>query len=381
MIDIGLYIHVPFCGRKCGYCDFYSIVPEGDQVDRLVDAMLRELDQVLAGRDLGVETVFVGGGTPTFLPEQALARLMDRLQRVVEADRPSEFSVEANPASLTGPKAALLRRAGVTRISMGAQSFHEHELRMLDRLHQPADIADGVKLVRQVGFEHLNLDLIFGIPGQSLRDWAESLRKAVDLNPDHVACYGLTYEPGTVLTARRERGEVTPVDEDLETDMYLSAIDFLAGAGFVQYEISNFARPGGQCRHNLRYWRGQAGIGVGPAAASYLEGRRWRNIADVGSYIARIRAGESTVTDLETLDPLQRAGELAMLGLRMTEGIDRPAFRAQTGFDPCELFADAIRRHSAAGLLAADGRRIALTRSGLPLADAVIRDFVCPEGR
>jgi oxygen-independent coproporphyrinogen-3 oxidase len=380
MIDVGLYVHVPFCPRKCGYCDFYSITPGGSLVADYVDAVVTELEAVLADGRLCVETIFVGGGTPSFLPESSLARLMGCLAQVYRTHHPSEFSVEANPASLTSEKAVLLRQAGVNRISFGAQSFVCAELETLDRLHRPEDIVAGVELVRRTGFEHLNLDLIFGIPGQTLDTWNRSLNAAIELGPDHVACYGLTYEPDTPLTRRRDSGQVVPVDEELDTAMYLRAIDCLAEAGFQQYEIGNFARPEGQCRHNLRYWRSQPGIGVGPAAASYMNGCRWRNIVSVEEYTARIRAGQDTAVEIECLDPLDRAGEAAMLRLRMTDGIRCEEFQALTGYDPHVLFADAIQNHVRTGLLTVDHDRIVLTRKGLPLADAVIRDFLKPTG-
>lgn len=380
MIDIGLYVHVPFCARKCGYCDFYSITPGDSLVADYVDAVVTELDVALADSQLHVQTIFVGGGTPSFLPESSLARLMDRLGQVYRTHHPVEFSVEANPASLTEEKAVLLRQAGTNRISLGAQSFIRAELETLDRLHRPEDIVAGVELVLRVGFDHLNLDLIFGIPGQTLDTWNRSLNAAIELGPDHVACYGLTYEPDTPLTRRRDSGQVVPVDEELDAEMYLRAVDRLAEAGFQQYEISNFARPGGHCRHNQRYWRSQPGIGVGPAAASYLNGCRWRNIVSVKEYTARIRAGQDTAVDIECLAPLERAGEAAMLRLRMTDGIRREEFRALTGYDPHVLFADAIQNHVRIGLLTVDRDRIVLTRKGLPLADAVVRDFLKPTG-
>jgi oxygen-independent coproporphyrinogen III oxidase len=378
MLDVGLYVHVPFCLRKCGYCDFYSIEPAGRLTDDLVDALLAEMRAALSGGDAQVETIFVGGGTPTCLSPASLGRLLNGLREVVDRHRPIEFSVEANPATLSEAKAPALRDAGVTRISMGAQSFHLHELQVLDRLHLPQDVAASVDIVRRAGFEHLNLDLIFGIPGQTLATWRESLRRAVDLGPDHLSCYGLTYEPGTPLRQRLDLGEITRVDEDLEAEMYLAAMDDLERAGFGQYEISNFARPGGQCRHNIRYWRGRAGVGVGPGAASYLEGRRWRNVPDVEEYVRRIRSRASTVVDLEALSPLRRAGEAAMLGLRMTEGIIPGEFQERIGFDPLALFADAIARHSRSGLLEVSPDRIALTRQGRLLADAVMADFLSP---
>ncbi|MGQ9651176.1 MAG: radical SAM family heme chaperone HemW [Phycisphaerae bacterium] len=380
MTDVGLYVHVPFCPRKCGYCDFYSIVPHDSLVADYIDAVLSELDAVLAEGRLRVKTLFVGGGTPTFLPGSSLARLMERLAQICRAHRVVEFSVEANPASLTEEKVLLLRQAGVNRISIGAQSFVLAELEMLERLHRPEDIVAGVELVRRAGFEHLNLDLIFGIPGQTLHTWNQSLEAAIDLGPDHVACYGLTYEPGTPLVLRRDSGQIIPIDEEVETEMYMLAIDRLAEAGFQQYEISNFARPGGQCQHNLRYWRSRPGIGVGAAAASYLNGCRWRNVVTAEEYISRIRAGRSTAVDVECLTPVERAGEVAMLRLRTSEGIVCDEFRAETGYDAQELFAEAIRSHCGAGLLLANRDRIALTRKGLLVADAVVRDFLKPFG-
>lgn len=383
MSDVGLYIHVPFCASKCGYCDFYSTVPLPGAFEPLVDALITELDAALTGRcgtsaPPAVETIFVGGGTPSLLPTALLVRLFTRLRRVVEEHKPVEFTVECNPASLTDAKADLLRRAGVNRISMGAQSFHPQELRVLERIHNPADIPASAAIVRRSGFAHFNLDLIFGIPGQTLASWKESIRRAIELGPDHLACYGLTFEPDTPLDAQRRAGLITPMDEDLQAELYLATLEELAAAGFEQYEISNFARPGARCLHNLRYWHNRPGIGIGPSAASYLDGRRWRNIPDTGAYVHRVSAGLPIAIDEEQLDPLARAGETAMLRLRTMDGIDRQAFRQATGFDPHELFAATIDRHRRAGLLTVDNDRIALTSQALLVADAIMADFLAP---
>jgi oxygen-independent coproporphyrinogen-3 oxidase len=289
-----------------------------------------------------------------------------------------EFTVEANPASLTDAKAGFLRDHGVTRISMGAQSFHKHELHVLDRIHRPEDVAASAEIVRRAGFAHFNLDLIFGIPGQTRGSWEESLRRAIDLGPDHLACYGLTYEPDTPLRERRDAGLLRQVDDDWEAELYLSAIDTLADAGFAQYEISNFARPGGRSLHNLRYWKNLPGIGIGPSAASYLGGRRWRNVPDLARYVACVRSGDDPAIESETLSALERAGETAMLQLRLVEGIRCRAFATATGFDPHLLFADQIERYTGQGLLDADEERIALTRAGRLLGDAVIAEFLSP---
>ncbi len=378
MTDIGLYIHVPFCATKCGYCDFYSHVPAPGAFEPLVDALLAELAQQVLARDVRVVTLFAGGGTPTLLPPASLRRLFAALRPVVQRHHPIEFTVEANPASLTDAKAAILREAGVTRISMGAQSFHPHELRALDRIHCPADIPRSAEIIHRAGFEHFNLDLIFGIPGQSRASLLESIRRAVDLGPDHLAGYGLTYEPDTPLRARRDAGLIRSANEDLEADFYELIMDRLGQLGFEQYEISNFARPGARCEHNLRYWRNKPVLGIGPSAAGYFQGRRRRNVPDTAEYVRRMRAGVDPSVECEELDPLQRAGETAMLALRLIEGISIQAFREQTGLDPLQLFAEPVHRHASAGLLLADDRHIALTRAGRLVADDIIADFLLP---
>jgi len=379
MTHVGLYVHIPFCPSKCGYCDFYSVVPEYDEIDPFIDALLMELQSSLQSANAQIETIFVGGGTPAFLPIGPLERLLAELGRCASEHGVREFTVEANPGSIDATKLACLRDHGVNRISMGAQSFHETELRVLGRIHKPAEIAGSAELIRKAGFEHFNIDLIFGIPGQTPSSWSDSIRQAVALGPDHLACYGLTFEPGTPLHERcLIHGQIVRVGEELETELYLIAIRQLSALGFEQYEISNFARPNGQCQHNLRYWHNQPGLGIGPAGASYLEGKRWRNVADIAEYVRRIQTGKSPIDESEILSPAQRAGESAMLALRLTEGINPEKFQQAAGFDPHELFADAIARHKAADLLTATPNRIALTPQGRLVADTVIADFLMP---
>ena len=378
-MDVGLYVHIPFCQSRCGYCDFYTNVPQAGEMEAFVDALLTELRSAISVRSVNIRTMFVGGGTPTVLPIELFRSLFDALGQIADQYQPIEFSVEANPASLDANRARILRDRGVGRISMGAQSFHDDELKALDRVHRSSDIAPSVEIVQQAGFAHLNLDLMFGIPGQTLTSWSKSLQRAVSLGVDHLSCYGLTYEPGTRLHARRQAGEVGAVGEETEREMYLHMIDYLSSEGIEPYEISNFARPGGRCEHNLRYWRNEPVIGVGPSAASYVDGVRWRNVPDTGEYTRRIGAGESTAVDVERLSPLERAGETAMLALRMTAGIDCRRFEEATGFDPRRLFSEVVSRHADAGRLVAQGDKIALTREGMLVADSVMSDFLSPE--
>lgn len=375
----GLYVHVPFCTRKCGYCDFYSHVGRPESFEPLVDALVRELESAMSSRAARVETIFVGGGTPTVLPVPLLERLLGRLGRIAREHRCAEFTVEANPATVDVAKAELLKTNGVDRISMGAQSFDQTELAVLDREHNPADVAASMEILRQAGLSRFNLDLIFGVPGQSLGSWMRSLRRAIELGPEHLSCYGLTYEPGTRMTRRLQLRRVSRIGEELEAEMYQATVETLAAAGYRQYEISNYARPGLECRHNLRYWYNQPGIGIGPSAASYWQGRRWRNVPDTAEYVRRMGRGDSTAIDLEELSPLERAGETAMLALRLIDGIDCGRFRQTTGYDPVELFAEIIRTHTTAGLLTVADGHIALTAQGRLVGDAIMADFLLPD--
>lgn len=374
-MDVGLYIHIPFCRRKCGYCDFYSRPYRPDLAEALVGALLSELRIVFDPSTMRVVTIFIGGGTPTSLPDDLLARILVELNAWVRPDATVEFTVEANPETVDETTVALLRARGVNRLSLGVQSFDRSELQVLDRGHRPEDVIRGVSLARGAGIPHLNLDLIFAIPGQSISTWRDSLRRAMELDPDHVSCYGLTYEPGTKLHSRREAGSVRPVAEDVEAEMYTAAVDLLAEGGFDRYEISNFARPGGRCRHNLRYWHQEPVIGVGPSASGYLGGQRWKNVTDVEEYVRMLGRKEKPVMEAERLSPYRRAGELAVLLLRTADGIHNREFEEKTGFDPLSLFADITGKHQRAGLMDVSPGGIRLTREGLLLADTVLADF------
>lgn len=370
----GLYVHIPFCETKCGYCDFYSIPADGQPIDAAVNAIVTELGGWLGELPEAVRTVFIGGGTPTVLSAARLEQVLLTVRQVAPGDL-AEFTVEANPATVDAEKARLLARHGVGRVSLGAQSFHENELSFLERLHRPEDIAPALDALRGAGIANLNLDLIFGIGGQTVSSWRESLQRALDLNPAHLACYGLTYEPGTALTRQLYLGRAKPCDEDLEAEMYLVAVDLLADAGFEHYEISNFARPGRRCLHNLVYWGNEPYIGVGPSAAGYVHGRRYKNVPNLGNYIKRISETGSAVIEDEELTSRDRAIETVMLQLRLIEGIDLDAFRLTTEVDLASEASIAIGSLHSQGLIETSGGRLRLTRKGLLAADAVISEL------
>ncbi|MCK6455108.1 MAG: radical SAM family heme chaperone HemW [Phycisphaerae bacterium] len=377
---IGWYVHLPYCTTKCGYCDFYSLPTRPEKIPELVTAIQREADARDPHRP--IRTVFIGGGTPTVLPAEALRAVLEPIRRRLgEPDAGAvEFTCEANPSSADELKLDLLRELGVNRLSLGAQSFNPDELRVLERIHDPAHITEAVRLARRAGFDNVNLDLIFAVPGQTRRSWLDSLNRAMDLAPEHIACYALTFEEGTALTKQKRMNLVRPCDEELEAELFESTIDHLTAAGYEHYEISNFARPGRRCRHNLIYWNNEEYLGLGPSAVSYLDGVRTKNIADVFRFTAAWLNGDDpgdrVVVEREFLDPPHRARETAFQMLRLIEGIRFDDFRRATGYDAPALFSEPIERNVRTGLLERRDGSVRLTRSGLLLANRVMQDFL-----
>lgn len=373
----GLYVHLPYCETKCGYCDFYSVPLKDRATAPLVERVCRELERRVAATAFPIHTIFCGGGTPTILPPDQLAHVLSTIRRAT-ADHPIvEFTVEANPDTITDEKAAILVEHGVTRVSLGAQSFFENELAVLERLHSPAQIPVALNRLRRAGLDRLNVDLIFGIPGQSLDSWSANLRQALELGVSHLSCYALTYEPATRLTAQRRAGSITPCDESLEARMYLLAVDTLADAGLVQYEISNYAGPGLECLHNLIYWRNMPYIGVGPSAAGCDNVHRYRNVPDVAAYIRMMDEQVHAESESEQLTPEAIEIELVMMQLRLCEGLSIACFRARTGTDPRERYRNQLQHMQQHELITVTDTHVALTRRGSLCADAVIRELVC----
>ncbi len=368
------YVHIPFCAHKCGYCDFASLAGADHLADRYLDALSREISSV--GGPHEVDTIFVGGGTPTRLTPAQLERLLSVIRIHFPLAAGGEWTVEANPGTLDADKSDVLAAGGVNRVSLGAQSFQPRLLAALERNHNPEDVPRALDLIRP-RFPFWSFDLIFGVPGSTPADWSEDLRIALSLDPSHLSCYGLVYEKGTALWKQREAGLVTPVEEDFEVEMYTETIDVLANAGLSMYEISNFARPGHESRHNLVYWANDAYFGVGLGAARYLEGVRSINTRDLQAYLKRVEAGGDPTGPSETLGPEERARETATLMLRRTQaGLDRAEFELKTGFAIDELSRAAIAKHVRGGLLEDDGLRLRLTRQGVFLADTVLCDLL-----
>jgi oxygen-independent coproporphyrinogen-3 oxidase len=372
------YIHVPFCRHRCGYCDFTLIAGRDDLIPRYLDGLRAEMrfhprDPATGTTEL--DTLFLGGGTPTHLSSAELQRLFRQLRERFHLAADYEFSIEANPLDLTDEKLGVLRDAGVNRISLGVQAFEDATLQCLERDHQAAEIETIVRRTQRF-IPRVSLDLIFGVPGQTLEQWRTALRRAVNLGVGHISTYGLTIEKGTAFYTRQHRGEFVATPEELECEMYAAAMDDLAATGFEHYEISNFAQPNQRCRHNMVYWEGREYLAYGPGAARYIDGRREMNLRSVWGWLARLDRKLSPTQESESMTPEDRARERIFLALRLADGISRMRFRAETGFVLDTLAADAIRQNIAAGLLANDGDTLCLTRAGRFLANRVMQDFL-----
>lgn len=367
------YLHVPFCAHRCGYCNFTLVAGRDDLIEPYLAALARELSWLETPRP--VDTLFIGGGTPTHLSPPQLARLLTLARNWFPLAPGYEFSVEANPVDITPECVAVLVAHGVNRVSLGAQSFRAEKLRLLERDHDSATIRCAVELLRHA-IDSVSLDLIFGAPGETLAEWRRDLSEALALAPDHLSTYGLTFERGTTFYGRLHHGELRQLDEELERAMFEHAIDMLSGAGYEHYEVSNFAQPGKRCRHNETYWNADSYFAAGPGAARYVGGVREVNHRGTLAYLQRISRGESPVAEREALSAEDRAREALVIGLRRIAGVNMQAFRARFGVSVEQLGGDALARHVEAGLLARQNGSLRLTRSGLMVSDSLWSEYL-----
>ena len=357
-----LYAHIPFCPKVCPYCSFYKEASDRNKTQAFLDAMLKEAEQH-AGR-LRPETIFFGGGTPTALSTSQLQYLIGGLRERIDFSGVKEFTIEMNPATVSLEKAAALRTLGVNRVSMGVQSWDPGLLETLGRVHSAAQARRSYEILREAGFDNVNLDLMFGIPGQTLAQWRESLSETIALQPDHISAYCLTYEEDTEYFVRMTRGEYRP-DETLDADLFEVTMELLGAAGFEQYEISNYSRPDRECRHNLAYWLGADYLGLGPSAFSTLQNERWKNVSDTSEYIRRIDGGAEAADFREALDAETRKVEQIAFALRTNRGVP-------TSLLPADKAAQLV----AGGLLRQESARSYLTHHGKMLADTVAENVI-----
>lgn len=391
---LGLYLHIPFCERKCPYCDFNTYAGMESLHQATVDALCTEMAQragLVAGRT--ITTVFVGGGTPTVLTPRQLQQLFEAMHRLFNVAESAEITCEANPGAVDREKFATLRSLGVNRLSMGVQSFRPDELQFLGRIHSVEDVHHAYDAARRVGFDNINLDFIFGLPEQDAAAWQETLNQALTLAPEHLSLYSLIVEPNTPLFHWVESGKVAEPDNDSAADFYEMAMAQLAEAGYIHYEVSNWARqttpddacsetPHFACRHNLIYWRNQDYLGIGPGAHSHLrrqndDEKRWGNRKPVAGYNRRVASGEAIEEFIEKIPPRLAMAESMMVGLRLVrEGVRHDRFMAQHGVAATDIFRTELNQLCADGLLTIDDERIRLTRRGLLMGNQVFLQFL-----
>jgi oxygen-independent coproporphyrinogen III oxidase len=359
-----LYVHFPFCARICPYCAFYKTRGNAAEVARFCEALLSEARRVAEKFPLTLETIFFGGGTPTVLSTAQLKSLLERFPEIFDLGALREWSIEANPGSVSAKKAAALRESGINRISLGVQSWDNQLLSLLGREHDATQAEESYHIFRSAGFSNISIDLMFALPGQTETQWRNSLQKTIELQPEHMSTYCLTYEEDTEFLARFQCGEFSAYDET-EARFLELAMTMLEQAGYEHYEISNYARPGFRSEHNRAYWRGADYIGIGPSAFSTRGFERWQNIADHNEYARRLFANESPITSIEKLTPAMKRIEHIALGLRTSEGIVVDTIDQNQAE---ELISD--------GLLARQANRFALTRAGKLLADSVAGELL-----
>ena len=372
---LGIYIHIPFCRSKCEYCDFYSLAGREDRMDDYQKALTAQItESAPLARGYLVNSVYIGGGTPTWYGEKRLCELLRLINKKFKMAKDVEITMEANPDSVTEKGLRAMRRAGVNRVSLGMQSACDRELQDIHRPHTFQQVSAAVAAARKAKIKNLNLDLIFGLPGQTEDSWHETVEAALALSPEHLSCYGLTVEEGTPLAGRVARGERLP-DDDMQASLYLWTVERLAKAGYEQYEISNFAKPGCQSRHNLKYWMGREYMGFGAAAHSDFGGCRYAYVRDLEGYIRGVLDGDRLLSESEMIPPRERSGEYLMLRLRTTLGIEEWEYRREfyMNFDPIAV---RLSEYEQKGWAVRVGRRWRLTPEGFLLSNRLIGEIL-----
>jgi oxygen-independent coproporphyrinogen-3 oxidase len=381
----GLYVHIPFCLRKCCYCDFYSI-SDLSQTSEFLAALKREM-QMNSGTPLVFDTLYIGGGTPSVLPPEAIGQIIETAGRYFSIASDAEKTLEVNPGTVTLENLSEYRKFGVNRLNIGVQSFNDNNLRFLGRIHSGRDARLSVEWAHRAGFDNIGLDLIFGLPGQDKINWLSDLTQAGNLEPEHLSCYMLTCESGTPLDREVKTGRIHLAAEGRVLDLFDTAIHFLTNHDFLHYEVSSFARMAGPnheprtSRHNLKYWSFAPYIGLGPSAHSFIEPERYWNHRSVATYVRQIEAGKSATAEIERLTKEQMVIEAIYLGFRTTRGIDLDMFKARFDISFSQTFDKTIAELETRGMIKLSERHCALTRTGLPFLDSIASMFTSQDIR
>lgn len=382
MKKIGIYVHIPFCRMKCQYCDFVSYPGRSaEEITAYLSALCREgriyaRRYANAGDVISAQSLYIGGGTPTCLTGGQLFTLFGHLREFFQLSKGIEITVEANPGTLEREELECLQETGCNRLSLGVQSFSAHELRVLGRIHTPQEVVRNFTLARKVGFLNINLDLMYGLPGQSLQTWRNNLRQAVELGPEHLSLYQLNIEKGTPFAHLVEKGLLAEFDQDEAFAMYREAIAYLQENGYVHYEISNFALPGRESFHNQLYWRNEEYLGLGAGAAGFLHGVRYRNTADLAEYREQLTHGELPISEEEVINEELSMAETIFLGLRLLAGVNKERFKQKHGISIAERYGQVLEKLLEQGLLQETATEIALSSKGLYVANLVMQEFL-----
>jgi oxygen-independent coproporphyrinogen-3 oxidase len=375
---LGLYIHIPYCIHKCGYCDFNSHPIKQDEMDHYIDALVVEMKhyaKIYTNTNI-IKTIFLGGGTPTTLNPFQLERILKECVNEFTIASNAEITIEANPATVGIELMKSIRTMGYNRISIGVQSFDKAELKLLDRAHGPKEIHSTVDCARKAGFDNLSLDLMFAVPNQSLSSWESNLNKALEKNPEHLSTYNLTIEQGTAFSKLQSNGKLIMPDDDHQLELYKKTIERLTKKGFHHYEISNFAHRGKECKHNITYWENKNTLGLGAGASSYMNGTRFKNINLPAHYIRQVKEKKIAVEHSETLELRQAMGETIMLGLRLLQGISIPQFEKRFQISFINLFRNIISSLKEKELVIIEKDYLRLSQKGLFWADSVTLEFI-----
>ena len=378
---LGIYVHVPFCRSKCQYCDFYSLTAKDDNLmENYLNAILahiRECGPLAPGYK--VDTIYFGGGTPSFFGAEGMATILSMIRRSFDVDSNAEITFEANPDSVTDSLLRRLKAEGFNRVSLGVQTDNDKLLKELGRPHDYAQTVNAISRIRHAGFKNLSIDLMYGLPGQTLNDWKDTLERVLPMMPEHVSCYALKVEEGTPLYQYKDACNIA--DDDTQADMYMAAVEILRGKGYRQYEISNFARKGLYSRHNMKYWTGGEYLGFGPSASSDFAGKRYTMVRDLQGYINGIKNGGEVIEEMDEIPLRERAGEYLMLRLRTATGIIREEYEHKflLPFDPIE---DALERNRTMGYAARNTEgRWRLTPKGFLVSNTIISDLLMIQDR
>ncbi len=374
MKTIGLYIHIPFCIKKCHYCDFNSFTTL-ELIPEYLAALKKEILS-LQKCEYTAQTIFIGGGTPTILRCEHLADILRALYESIFIAKDAEITIEANPGTLTREKLISLKNLGVNRLSIGLQAYQNQLLKIMGRIHTVEDFEKNFETARNVGFDNINIDLIFGLPNQEVEDFDETLKKVLHIFPEHISCYSLSVEEDTEFYRRQQEGTLALPSEDDEREMYYRAIELLTNKGYNHYEISNFAMPGRESKHNMIYWTYQEYLGLGAGAHSFLDNKRFYNYSSIQAYIKSINEHSNAVANIEPISVEEQQAEFCFLGLRLLDGLDKKAFQKRFGKKFTQVYGRAIEKLKEQELIKENTNKIRLTSRGLDFANIVFAEFL-----